>query len=185
MNACMAGNMRKMSHRTFERPRRSLVPLTAVTAAAVVFTILLVLVRLQWSPLESADHGSAVRLNRLIASHSVMVTTVKAVTWLGSDGVLWTVIAAAVIVLALRRRWLLLIPAIAMPALVAISRVYRGEHHPTDILGSLLFSALWLTAASVLIKPNADGRSRTRPGTSVGDRREPARAAPVRGSAAR
>ena len=30
---------------------------------------------------------------------------VKAVTWLGSDGVLWTVIGAAAIILALRRRW--------------------------------------------------------------------------------
>jgi undecaprenyl-diphosphatase len=52
-------------------------------------------------------------------------------------------------------RWLFLIPAIAMPVLVAISRVYQGEHHPTDILGSLLFSALWLTAVAVLIRPNA------------------------------
>jgi undecaprenyl-diphosphatase len=42
-----------------------------------------------------------------------------------------------------------------MPVAVAISRMYRGEHHPTDILGSLLFSALWLTAATVLIRPNA------------------------------
>jgi undecaprenyl-diphosphatase len=57
-------------------------------------------------------------------------------------------------------RWLFLVPAIAMPVLVAISRMYRGEHHPTDILGSLLFSALWLTATTVLIKPNADGRTR-------------------------
>jgi membrane-associated phospholipid phosphatase len=38
--------------------------------------------------------------------------------------------------------------------------MYRGEHHPTDVLGSLLFSALWLTATTLLIKPNADGRER-------------------------
>ena len=30
---------------------------------------------------------------------------VKAVTWLGSNGVLWTVIGAATVILALRRRW--------------------------------------------------------------------------------
>jgi len=59
-------------------------------------------------------------------------------------------------------RWLFLIPAIAMPVLVAISRMYRGEHHPTDVLGSFLFAALWLTATSLLIKPNADRRTRTR-----------------------
>jgi undecaprenyl-diphosphatase len=75
-------------------------------------------------------------------------------------------------------RWLFLIPAIAMPVLVAISRIYRGEHHPTDILGSLLFSALWLTAASMLIKPNADRRSRARPDDRAG-RREPESAAAV------
>jgi hypothetical protein len=32
--------------------------------------------------------------------------------------------------------------------------MYRGEHHPTDILASVLFSALWLTATALLIKPN-------------------------------
>jgi membrane-associated phospholipid phosphatase len=40
--------------------------------------------------------------------------------------------------------------------------MYRGEHHPTDILGSLLFSALWLTATTLLINPNADGQVRSR-----------------------
>jgi undecaprenyl-diphosphatase len=47
-----------------------------------------------------------------------------------------------------------------MPVLVAISRMYRGEHHPTDILASILFSALWLTATSALIKPSADRQAR-------------------------
>jgi undecaprenyl-diphosphatase len=59
-------------------------------------------------------------------------------------------------------RWLFLVPAIAMPALVALSRIYRGEHHPTDVLGSLLFAALWLTATCALIKPNADSRQPAR-----------------------
>ena len=36
--------------------------------------------------------------------------------------------------------------------------MYRGEHHPTDMLASLLFAALWLTATTRLIKPNADAR---------------------------
>jgi undecaprenyl-diphosphatase len=84
-------------------------------------------------------------------------------------------IAVAILVIGHSRgwwRWLFLIPAIAMPVLVAISRMYRGEHHPTDILGSLLFSALWLTAATVLIRPNADGTARVRAAAS-GGRREP------------
>ena len=72
-------------------------------------------------------------------------------------------IAIAILVIGHARgwwRWLFLVPAIAMPVLVALSRMYRGEHHPTDILGSLLFAALWLTATTVLIKPSAGRRAR-------------------------
>ena len=39
--------------------------------------------------------------------------------------------------------------------------LYRGEHHPADILASVLFAALWLTATALLIKPNNDGLDRT------------------------
>jgi undecaprenyl-diphosphatase len=88
-----------------DRPRRGLTPLTVVTAAAAVFAVLLVLVRVQWAPLESVDHGAAARINGLIAGHAMLVAVVKAITWLGSSGVLWTVIGAAAIVLAIRRRW--------------------------------------------------------------------------------
>ena len=38
-----------------------------------------------------------------------MVRIVKAVTWLGSSGVLWTLIGAAAIAVAIRRRWCLAI----------------------------------------------------------------------------
>jgi undecaprenyl-diphosphatase len=59
-------------------------------------------------------------------------------------------------------RWLFLVPAIAMPALVALSRMYRGEHHPTDVLGSLLFAALWVTAVTLLVRPNRHDRNSAR-----------------------
>ncbi|MGC2003555.1 phosphatase PAP2 family protein, partial [Trebonia sp.] len=85
--------------------RRTLVPLVIVTAAALLFTLLLLLVRLRWAPLESADHGAATGLNSLIAGHPVAVRIVKAVTWLGSGGVLWTLTGAAAVVLAVRRQW--------------------------------------------------------------------------------
>jgi undecaprenyl-diphosphatase len=84
---------------------RTLAPLAAVTAAAIVFAGLLVLVRLQWAPLESVDHGAAARLNSLVAGHAAVVSVIKAVTWLGSSGVLWSLIGLAVVVLAIRRRW--------------------------------------------------------------------------------
>jgi len=57
-------------------------------------------------------------------------------------------------------RYLFLIPAVVMPVLIAVARLYRGEHHPTDILASVLFAALWLTATTMLIKPNAGGLDR-------------------------
>jgi undecaprenyl-diphosphatase len=72
-------------------------------------------------------------------------------------------VAIAILVIGHARgwwRWLFLVPAIAMPVLVALSRMYRGEHHPTDILGSLVFAALWLTATTVLIKPSPDRQAR-------------------------
>jgi undecaprenyl-diphosphatase len=74
-------------------------------------------------------------------------------------------IAVAILVIGHARgwwRWLFLFPAVVMPVLVALSRMYRGEHHPTDVLGSLLFSALWLTVTLLLIDPNADSRRAAR-----------------------
>ena len=89
--------------------RRVLAPLVVVTVAAFVFGLLLVLVRLRWAPLESADHSAAAWLNSLVAGHAAVVSVVKAVTWLGSSGVLWTLIGLAVVMLAIRRRWRLAI----------------------------------------------------------------------------
>ena len=83
--------------------------------------------------------------------------------------------AIAILVIGHARGWwryLSLIPAVAMPVMVAWSRMYRGEHHPTDIGASLLFAALWLTATTLLIRPNEDGRDRAHR-TSAGRRREP------------
>ncbi|HEX7267410.1 MAG TPA: phosphatase PAP2 family protein, partial [Streptosporangiaceae bacterium] len=99
------GSLAIMSASAPDRPLRDLAPLIAVTAAALIFAVLLVLVRLRWPPLESADHGAAAGINGLIAGNATLVAAVKAVTWLGSDGVLWTVVGAAAVVLALRRQW--------------------------------------------------------------------------------
>ena len=72
-------------------------------------------------------------------------------------------VGIAILVIGHARGWwryLFLIPAIVMPVAVALARMYRGEHHPTDILASVLFAALWLTATTMLIKPNAGGLDR-------------------------
>ena len=73
-------------------------------------------------------------------------------------------VGIAILVIGHARGWwryLFLIPAVIMPVMIALARMYRGEHHPTDILASLLFAALWLTATTMLIKPA--GRTASRP----------------------
>jgi membrane-associated phospholipid phosphatase len=65
-----------------------------------------------------------------------------------------------------------------MPALVALSRMYRGEHHPTDVLGSLLFAALWVTTLTLLIKPGQHDRNRAGLAAGGGPHARPAATAP-------
>jgi undecaprenyl-diphosphatase len=72
---------------------------------------------------------------------------------------------AAIVVLAMPRirhwsRWLLVVLAVAMPVWVALSRTYRGMHHPTDLLGSVVLAAGWLAAMIYFVRPNCDVRGR-------------------------
>jgi diacylglycerol kinase family enzyme/membrane-associated phospholipid phosphatase len=53
-------------------------------------------------------------------------------------------------------RWLAIAAAVLMPALVALSRMYRGEHHPLDVAGGFLLALLWLIAVTLAMRPNAD-----------------------------
>ena len=105
MKSPVVGKVPVMSVTPLHRSPRGLAPLAAVTIAAAVFAVLLVLVRLRWAPLESVDHGAAARINSLVAGNTVLIAVVKAVTWLGSDGVLWTVVGVAAAILAIRKRW--------------------------------------------------------------------------------
>ena len=60
--------------------------------------------------------------------------------------VLWTTIAviATVSVWPLVLRVLTRVLAVLMPAAVALSRVYRGMHHPTDVTASIILGTLWM-----------------------------------------
>ena len=53
-------------------------------------------------------------------------------------------------------RWAFVALAVIMPAGVALSRMYRGMHHPTDFLGAGVLSACWLTLLWFVLRPNAD-----------------------------
>src|SRR5215471_4719889 len=98
-----------MSSHTVGRSRRTLVPLIAVTIAALTFTVLLVLVRFQWPPLESVDHGAAADINRWTAGDHALVAVVKVVTLLGSTAALSAVTGLAAVGVAIRKRWKLAI----------------------------------------------------------------------------
>lgn len=75
---------------------------------------------------------------------------------------LWA--AIAIIVMArVRQPWRWLFPALAvvMPAVVALSRMYRGMHHPTDLLGATVLTVTWLTVLWWVIRPNAHAETLT------------------------
>lgn len=67
--------------------------------------------------------------------------------------------SVAVLVTARTRawwRWVAVALAVVMPLWVALSRMYRGMHHPTDILlGSVVLAALWLATTLYTVRPNS------------------------------
>jgi undecaprenyl-diphosphatase len=114
------------------RSSRSLTPLIAVSAAALVFTVLLVLVLIRFRPLDAADRDAANALNSLVSGHPVLITVIKAVTDLGSTPVLVGVVAAAAIFLAIRRRWRLL-----LFGLVSVTGAFVLDPVLKDLVGRL------------------------------------------------
>ena len=64
---------------------------------------------------------------------------------------------AAVVFCATRRwwRWAAVGTAVALVVTVALARLYRGAHFPTDVLGSVLFAVPWLivTLRAVGVRP--------------------------------
>ena len=155
----------------------SLTPLALLTSAAIVFTVLLVLVRLRWQPLEAVDHGAADRLNSLISGHPAALTVISDVTLLGSTLVLSIIIAAASLLLALRRRWRLAAYLVATgagalvldPVLkVLVGRLRPVVAHPVAYApgnsfpsGHSLGSIVCYGALFLVFLPAAKGRWRT------------------------
>lgn len=62
-------------------------------------------------------------------------------------------IAALVILFGARLAWRRIAVAVAilLPILVAASRLYRGMHYPTDVLGGALLGFVWLRVATYAI----------------------------------
>lgn len=53
-------------------------------------------------------------------------------------------------------RWVFVALAVIMPVGVAVSRMYRGMHHPSDFVGAMLLTSLWIGLLWWVIRPNAD-----------------------------
>jgi membrane-associated phospholipid phosphatase len=72
--------------------------------------------------------------------------------------VLWTTIAviATVHMWPLVLRVLTRVLAVVMPAAVALSRVYRGMHHPTDVTASIILGVVWMVVVVFLFAPTRD-----------------------------
>ena len=72
--------------------------------------------------------------------------------------VLWTAVAvvATVHVWPLVLRLFTRLLAVLMPAAVALSRVYRGMHHPTDVTASVVIGVIWMSVVVFLFTPRPE-----------------------------
>jgi undecaprenyl-diphosphatase len=81
--------------------------------------------------------------------------TAAAVCFYGSIG--------AIILWHTRHRWIKVVAVVvcaAVPLTIAVSRVYRGMHYPTDVLVGMLLGAIWLTVVIFYVRTHdAGGRS--------------------------
>lgn len=77
---------------------------------------------------------------------------------------LWVAIAVLVMPRTDRWwRWLAVAAAVVLPVGVAVSRMYRGMHHPSDFVGAMLLTAAWVGILYWVVRPNEDLAEGNRP----------------------
>jgi membrane-associated phospholipid phosphatase len=116
----------------WRRWREPMLIAAAVTGEVVIFVVITLLVDRPRPPVPHLD--VAPPTSSFPSGH-----TAAAVALYGS----WAVIAWQRARSALLR-WLLALLAIALPVMVALARLYRGMHFPTDVLAGAALGASWL-----------------------------------------
>jgi membrane-associated phospholipid phosphatase len=70
---------------------------------------------------------------------------------------------AAIVIWHATRRWISITAVIicaAVPLTIAVSRVYRGMHYPTDVMAGGLLGALWLSVVILYVRRHSAGGRR-------------------------
>jgi undecaprenyl-diphosphatase len=113
---------------------RSMVGLAAIIAAATGFSLLLLLVRLNWPPLASFDRGAVDTLNHAVAGNRIAVTMLTAITNLGGRAILFWLVTVSVAIMLIRRQYqltaYLLVTGLGALALDPAIKILVGRLRP-------------------------------------------------------
>lgn len=84
--------------------------------------------------------------------------TAASVALYGSLAVVaWRLVRPAVV------RWAAVVGAVVIPVAVALSRLYRGMHWPSDLVGGALLGLVWLAVTTRLLAPGGRAGPRVQP----------------------
>jgi len=152
---------------------------------AILVSIVLAIAR-RWRAIVALFLGLALELAIFLAANFIVDRPRPEVVKLGSQpstssfpsghSAATTVIyllVAVVVATSTRRRWLRALAwcaAVIGPAAVALSRVYRGMHHPTDVVAGVLVGIAALTVALIAVR--AERTASPSPHRGAGDDRQ-------------